>query len=160
MKASVTGKQEEKKSQNFFVRVKYIIKKLPLRIFVSLLLRHFGKARIWGQKERTGLHSLYFPKLPLRAVIPGSTDTPVKERGTDRTNTLRIAQLLLQWKIIFNQYKGFWKRTMVASKMLKAIKAQVRPGLGTSSASTLRAGFQEASGGALGCHQLKRQPWD
>ena len=51
-----------------------------------------------------------FPKLPVR-VIPGFNNVVIKEWGIDRRNTLCIAQL--QWKIICNQHKGFWKKNQV-----------------------------------------------
>lgn len=53
MKENITGKQHRKKKSEFFVLSK-VTKKLPPREFVSFLLRHFGKVRIWDQKERLG----------------------------------------------------------------------------------------------------------
>lgn len=55
MKENVTGK--EKKESEFCFKGK-VTKKLPPRVFVSFLLRHFGKVRIWGQKERLGVRIL------------------------------------------------------------------------------------------------------
>lgn len=53
MKENITGKQHRKKKIRIFVLSK-VTKKLPPREFVSFLLRHFGKVRIWDQKERLG----------------------------------------------------------------------------------------------------------
>lgn len=53
MKENITGKQHRKKNLNFCFKSK-VTKKLPPREFVPFLLRHFGKVRIWDQKERLG----------------------------------------------------------------------------------------------------------
>lgn len=46
-------KTTQKKKIRIFILSK-VTKKLPPREFVSFLLRHFGKVRIWDQKERLG----------------------------------------------------------------------------------------------------------
>lgn len=119
---------------------------------LTLSFKALWQSQGLGTERGRGLHSLHFPKL---ALIPSFTTMVMKERETDRRNTLCTAQLRLQWKIIFNKHQGFWKQNRkFASEMLKEIKAQVKTGAGHQ--LSLHTEGSGAQGGGWGS---RLRPW-
>lgn len=75
---------------------------------ICLFLRHFGRVRIWKQKDLSA-----FPKKFLVQAVSVLIMSLLRHGELTR-NTFCIAQVLLQRKVSSNQYKGFWKKNQVS----------------------------------------------